>query len=153
MARQSMAEAFQGPPEAERNFAHGHTYAGSPLGCAVGMAVVDEIVDKGLDRRAGELGEYLAQKLESLKKFGIVREVRGRGLLRGVELVKDTATMEPFPELGQALKKTALEQGLLIRIDPTWFAVCPALIATEAQIDELCELVERSLQEALARVG
>lgn len=152
MARQDMAEAFAGAPEEERNFSHGHTYAGSPLGCAVGMAVIDEIVERGLDANAAKLGEYMAQKLEGLKKYGVVREVRGRGLLRGVELCQEGKPLEPFPQLGKALKKTALEQGLVMRVDPTWFALCPALTATEADIDELCALVEASLAAALKRV-
>ena len=153
MARQDMAEAFRGSPHEQRNFAHGHTYAGNPLGCAVGLAVIDEIVENDLTTRARELGDYLAQKLETLKQYGVVREVRGRGMLRGVELVKDVESMEPYPELGQALKKTALENGLVMRIDPNWFAVAPALIATRDDIDELADLVERSLSAALEEVA
>ena len=61
--------------------------------------------------------------------------------------------MEPFPELGNALKKTSLENGLIMRIDPSWFAVAPALVATDEQIDELCDLVEQSLKDALETVG
>ena len=152
MAREEMGEVFFGPVEEDVNFAHGHTYAGNPLACAVGMAVIDEIVEKGLAERAKELGEYLVSKLEALKKFGVVREVRGKGLIRGVELVRDTRTMEPFPELGKALKKTALENGLVMRIDPNWFAVAPALIVEKDDIDEMCDLVERSLMAALKRV-
>ena len=83
----------------------------------------------------------------------MVREVRGKGVLRGVELVKDTRNMQPFPELGKALKKTALENGLIMRVDPTWFAVCPPLIADEPDIDEMCGLIEKSLTDALALVG
>ena len=153
MAREDMAEAFRGSPDEELNFAHGHTYAGNPLGCAVGMAVIDEIVESGLMARALELGNYLAQKLEELKKYGVVREVRGRGLLRGVELVKDVKSMEPYPELGRALKKTALENGLIMRIDPNWFAVAPALVASREDIDELADLVDRSLRAALEKVA
>ncbi|MBT4502760.1 MAG: aspartate aminotransferase family protein [Gemmatimonadetes bacterium] len=153
MAREKMGEAFFGPVEAEVNFAHGHTYAGNPLACAVGMAVIDEIVEKGLAEKARELGDYMAGKLEELKKYGVIREVRGKGLIRGVELVRDTETMEPFPELGQALKKTALENGLVMRIDPNWFAVAPALISERGDIDEMCELVETSLKGALERVA
>ncbi|MDP6983794.1 MAG: aspartate aminotransferase family protein, partial [Candidatus Latescibacteria bacterium] len=90
--------------------------------------------------------------LETLKRHGVVREVRGKGLLKGVELVKDPASNEPYPELGLALKKTALANGLLLRVDPSWFAVGPALIIDEAGIDELCDLVDRSLVDALAVV-
>ncbi len=152
IAREDMAEAFKGDPAAGLNFAHGHTYAGSPVGCAAGLAVIDEIVEKKLAERAGEMGAYLAEKLEDLKKYGVVREVRGRGLIRGVEFVKDTNGLQPFPELGMALKKTALQNGLIIRVDPTWFAVVPALVISKDEIDEMCELIDRSLQQALARV-
>ena len=103
--------------------------------------------------QAREKGEYLAQKLEGLKKYGVVREVRGRGLIRGVELVRDTQQMEPFPELGNALKRTALENGLIIRVDPAWFAVVPALVITEEEIDELFDLIDLSLRGALDRVA
>jgi adenosylmethionine-8-amino-7-oxononanoate aminotransferase len=81
-----------------------------------------------------------------------VREVRGRGLLLGVELVEDAASNRPYPEgrkLGDALKKTALRNGLIMRIDPDWFAVSPPLIAGEADLDELGDLIEKSLREAM----
>jgi adenosylmethionine-8-amino-7-oxononanoate aminotransferase len=149
IARQDMADAFYGKPEDKIEFAHGHTFAGNPLACAAGIAVLDEIVENRLDQRAAKLGERLTARLEELKNFGVVREVRGRGLLRGVELVRDTETMEPFPELGKALKKTALKNGLIMRIDPSWFALAPALICTESDIDELGDRVEISLRDAL----
>ena len=152
VAREEMGEVFMGTADDEVNFAHGHTFANNPLGCAVGMAVIDEIVKKGLARKARELGNYLADKLEGLKQYGVVREVRGRGLFRGVELVRDTQSMEPFPELGQALKHTAYENGLIIRVDPSWFAVGPALIVEEEDIDEMCDLIEKSLVDALEQV-
>ena len=147
-----MAEAFTGPASAKKEFAHGHTFAGNPLACAAGIAVIDEIVEKSLVERAIVLGERLAGKLEKLKDLGVVREVRGKGLLRGVELVRNLETNEPFPELGIALKKHALANGLIMRIDPTWFAVAPALISTEDQIDELCDLVDKSIRDALEEV-
>jgi adenosylmethionine-8-amino-7-oxononanoate aminotransferase len=152
VAREDMGEAFLGPADADLQFAHGHTFAGNPLGAAVGIAVIDEILENDLTAKAVRLGNYLQAKLERLKRHGVVREVRGKGILRGVELVKDTRTMEPFPELGSMLKRTALKNGLIMRIDPTWFAVSPALIAEESDIDELCDLIETSLSEALAAV-
>ena len=60
--------------------------------------------------------------------------------------------MEPYPELGQALKRTTLQNGLILRIDPSWFAVAPALISTESDIDELGDLIEKSLVDALKQV-
>ena len=153
IAREDMAEAFWGTAADDVQFAHGHTFAGNPLACAVGIAVIDEIVEKQLDIRARRMGEYVRVRLEGLKKYGVVREVRGKGLLLGVELVKNTRTLEPFPELGLALKKTALKNGIILRIDPSWFAVSPALISTETQLDEMCGLIEKSFAEALAQVS
>ncbi len=152
IAREDMADAFWGRPEDQVQFAHGHTFAGNPLASAVGMAVIDEITENALDRQANGLGEYLAARLEGLKKYGVVREVRGKGILRGVELVRDTDSLEPFPELGTAMRRTALRNGLILRVDPTWFAVAQALIATEADLDEMCALIEKSLVEALEQV-
>ena len=66
-----------------------------------------------------------------------------------MEFVKDTKSMKPFPDLGKALKQTALKNGLIMRIDPNWFAVCPPLIAEESDIDQMCELIDKSFREAL----
>ena len=71
----------------------------------MGIAVIDEMVEKDLPAKAVRLGAYLGDRLRCLKKYGVVREVRGKGVLLGVEFVKDTRTMEPFPELGTALKR------------------------------------------------
>jgi adenosylmethionine-8-amino-7-oxononanoate aminotransferase len=150
--REDMAEAFVGAPEDNMHFAHGHTFAGNPLACAVGLAVINEIVEQRLDEKAACMGEYLRTRLEELKKYGVVREVRGRGILLGVEFVRDTSTMQPFPELGMALKKTALRNGIILRVDPTWFAVAPALIAERADIDEMYALIDQSVRDALAMV-
>jgi adenosylmethionine-8-amino-7-oxononanoate aminotransferase len=153
LARADLADAFRGDADAQRFFAHGHTFANHPLACAVGIAVVDEIRTAGLEARALEIGARLQTRLEQLARFGVVREVRGRGVIRGVELVRDTAGLQPFPELGSHLKRTAMEHGLVMRVDPTWFAVCPPLVASDDEIDEMCDLIDASLQAALDSVA
>ena len=150
IAREDLGDAFLGPVEDDLQFAHGHTFAGNPLASAVGIAVIDEILENNLAQKAQRLGGYLEAKLAKLQKYDVVREVRGKGILLGVELVRDTRSMAPFPELGNALKQTALENGLIMRIDPSWFAVAPALIAEESDLDEMCDLIEKSLLQALS---
>lgn len=155
LAREDLGEAFAGPAGSEVNFAHGHTFAGNPLAAAVGIAVIDEIVEKRLDARAAELGEYLVGRLERLRALGCIREIRGKGLLRGVEFAEDPAAGRPFPadrKLGKILKRVALEQGLILRVDPDWFAVAPPLIATEAEIDEIVDRIEQCLTLSLERM-
>ena len=153
IAREDMASAFWGRAEEAVHFAHGHTFAGNPLACAAGIAVIDEIVENQLDKRAQRLGKYLFNKLEALKQYGVIREIRGKGILSGVEFVKDSKTNAPFPELGKALKRTALKNGLIMRIDPNWFAVAPPLIAEEGDIDEMVTLIDKSLKDALETVA
>jgi adenosylmethionine-8-amino-7-oxononanoate aminotransferase len=144
IVREDMAEAFSGPVGSNVHFAHGHTFAGNPLASAVGIAVIEEILEQDLCAKAERLGEYLTARLGCLKKLGVVREIRGKGVLRGVELT--------YPNLGKALKKTALKNGIILRIDPSWFAVSPPLIAEEADIDEMCQLIEKSVTDALEMV-
>lgn len=152
VAREDLAGSFHGEQTDAKFFAHGHTFAGNPLASAVGIAVLDEIEEKNYCQKAARLGEYLRKRFEWLKEMGVVREVRGKGILLGVELVRDTHTMSPFPELGNAMKRSALRNGLILRTDPSWFAVAPPLIAEESDLDEMCDLIEKSLREALKEV-
>lgn len=153
VARESMGASFLGPVADGVNFAHGHTFAGNPLACAVGIAVLDEIEEQQLAPRAQILGDYLRRKLTQLTQYGVVREVRGKGLLLGVELQHPDKPGAPFPQLGMALKRTAVANGLIMRVDAEWFAVAPALIATEADLDELAERIEKSILDALDEVA
>lgn len=75
VAREDMASAFQGDGDTDRFFAHGHTYANSPLACAVGSAVIDALVEGKLPQRARAMGARLRSRLEGLKRHGVVREV------------------------------------------------------------------------------
>ena len=153
IAREDMAEAFWGAGSDDVQFAHGHTFAGNPLSAAVGIAVINEIIENRLDEKAVRMGERLKARLEGLRKYGVVREVRGKGVLLGVELVKDTRTLAPFPELGMALKKATLRNGLILRVDPSWFAVSPALVASDDELDEMCQLIEKSFATALEQAS
>jgi adenosylmethionine-8-amino-7-oxononanoate aminotransferase len=152
IAREDLGEPFLGPAAAGVQFAHGNTFAGNPLACAVGIAVIDEIVENRLDQKAQRLGEYLAGKLDGLRRHGVIRDIRGKGLLRGVEFGRDSRPLPAGKKLGAALKRKAIDNGLIMRIDPDWFAVAPAVIAEEKDIDELVGLIDRSLGQAIEEV-
>ena len=155
MAREDIADVFYGEAAEKVNFAHGHTFANFPLANAVAIETINVLEEEHYADRARMLHGRLLQRLEALKKYNVVREVRGKGILLGVELVEDATTNKPFPEgrkLGNALKQTAVQNGLIMRIDPDWFAIAPPLIITDEQVEEMCDLIEKSLIDAIKMV-
>jgi adenosylmethionine-8-amino-7-oxononanoate aminotransferase len=100
------------------------------------------------------MGERLRAGFESLRHHNIIGDVRGKGLLLGMEFVMDTATKERFdPPIGVDIGKRALANGLLTRFDPHWLAVGPPLIIDAEQVDQIVNLLDRSIGEALAARG
>ncbi len=142
-------------------FGHGFTYAGNPLACAAGLAVIEEIESKGLLENATSMGELLSSKLSGLMdQFPFIGDVRGKGLLLAFELVADRESMTPLPASLNAYEKLvnlAYERGLIIYsrrtrdgIEGDHFLVCPPMIVTPKQIDEIIEMLTASLED-LAR--
>ena len=134
-----MARAFWGDAEAGLEFSHGHTFGGNPLSCAAGIATVTQMIEEDIPARARRMGEYLAERLEGLRRFGVVGEVRGKGMLRGVELT------EP---IGKRIGKRAMELGLILRFDPDWFALAPPLIISREDLDLMLDILERAVESA-----
>jgi adenosylmethionine-8-amino-7-oxononanoate aminotransferase len=151
-----IADAFWGPAATNPGFVEGHTFEGNPISCAAGIAVLREVVERDLCGNARRMGERLRAGFEALaRKYGVIGDVRGKGLLQGVEFVKDTKTKEPFPaEVGFGLRvgRRALANGLLCRFDPNWLAFGPPLVVTSEQLDEMLAVLDRSLGEALETV-
>jgi len=149
-----VARAFWGAPEAGIEFSHGHTYGGNPLCAATALEVIAIMLEQDLPARARTMGAYLRQRLESLARFGIVGEVRGKGMLLGVELVKDPATRQAWPEnvrIGMQIGEECMARGLIIRFDPDWIALAPPLVTTKDEIDEMIWILEASIEAVLSR--
>ncbi|SCW77934.1 Adenosylmethionine-8-amino-7-oxononanoate aminotransferase [Ancylobacter rudongensis] len=138
-------------------FIHGHTYAGNPLACAAGLAVLEEIDRLGLIEAAERQGTALKTRLEELMaRFPFIGDVRGKGLLLAFELVADRESMAPLPPQLNAhlrLVDLAYEAGLIIYSRRTrggrigdHFMVCPPLIVTDEQIDEIMDKLGASLE-------
>ena len=103
---------------ADRRFMHAATYSGHPVCCAVGVRNIDIIENEGLVERAAAMGRRLLAGLEELRELPVVGDVRGLGMMCGVELVTDRATKAPALGLGTRLTREALARGLLPRIRP-----------------------------------
>jgi len=145
-------------------FIHGHTYAGNPLACAAGLAVIDEIERENLTENSALMGEKLAENLRSLmQKYSIIGDVRGKGLLAAFELMSDRATKAPLPKGLNAYNRLvdiAYEKGLIIYSRRTrgglagdHFLVCPPMITTEAQLGEITDLLDASLAAFTAEIS
>ena len=145
-------DVYQALANGSREFEHGHTWDGAPLPCAVGLAVLDVFEQEQVVERVRERGPSLRDELAAtLEDVALVRDVRGRGFLLGVELVdpRDADSFLPTDlHAAELVDDVAFEHGLLVTSshstadgfcgDQTVFA--PALTATD---DELREMVER----------
>jgi len=145
-------------------FGSGHTFAGSPVAAAVTCRVLDYLKEHKLVERCAEMGEYLAQKLEGLRAHPTVGDIRGRGLQRGVEFVKDKKTKEPLdPALHFSLQiqDEALLRGAHIESSSgcdrgqagDMILLGPPFTITRAQIDEIIDILDETLSVVEERAG
>jgi adenosylmethionine-8-amino-7-oxononanoate aminotransferase len=140
-------------------FVNAFTTAGNPVSCAAGIAVVDIIESENLVERSARLGEYLHRRAaEKLSHHPVVGDIRGRGLLMGVELVKDKATKEPFdPALlaGPRVHRLAMEKGCMVfptsgfhqGVKGDAIMAAPPYIITEKEIDTALDIIDDVLSD------
>jgi adenosylmethionine-8-amino-7-oxononanoate aminotransferase len=144
-------------------FDHLFTYAANPLAAAAACEVLDILVEERLVERAASLADGFFARGRRLLAHPIVGDVRGLGLLMGVELVRDRATKEPFPtgaKVAALVAGEALRRGLVIYpgsgtadgVSGDHFLICPPLTIEEAQLDLLFDLLDESLLAAEGRL-
>jgi len=148
-----MQSAFLGPAGAGLEFGDAHTFSGHPIAATAGLACIDEILDRDLLAAARTRGAQLEGRLRAMgERFGVAGEVRGKGLLWGVELVRDRATKEPFPpeaSIGHRIGEEAQRRGLICRHDVHWIAMAPPLITAPDELDAMCDILEESAAAVL----
>ena len=138
-----------------RGFLFYTTHVSDPLPAAVGLKVLEIVERDGLVARAATAGERLAARLRALQqRFACIGDVRGRGLLQGVEIVADRATRLPAPELGDAITRRCLDLGLSMNIVQLpgmggVFRIAPPLTATDAEIDLGVDILERAIEASI----
>jgi len=130
--------------------AHGSTYSGNALVCAAAYEVLT-LVESELAANAARVGNYLRQGLEELQgRYEQIGDVRGRGLMLGVEFIKSRATREPAHALSHEIMEAAFKRGLLLLTCGTsTIRFCPPLVITEAQVDEGLAIFEAALRASL----
>jgi 4-aminobutyrate--pyruvate transaminase len=132
-------------------FGHGYTATGHPVATAVALENLAIIEERKLVENAAAMGKVLQARLAKLASHPLVGEVRGVGLIAGVELVADKATKARFVEHGKVgayVFARAHHHGLIVRNIMDTLAFCPPLIITESQIEEMVQAFERTLDDA-----
>lgn len=148
--------------EGSGRFAHGFTFGGNPLAAAAGVAVIKYVLDHNLTEAAAVRGHSLLNKLKKLQtKYPSIGDVRGLGMMTGVEFVADRATKQPFePALGitDKIVSRALENGLMLYgaaqcvdgVNGDAIMIAPPLNITEEQVDEIVDLLDKTLSQVFS---
>jgi 4-aminobutyrate aminotransferase len=134
--------------------AHGNTFGGNPICCAAALATL-ELVEKEYAANAAEVGAHFMERLRELQsRHEAIGEVRGKGLMIGIELVTDRSTKEPARELCDAVLHRAFHNGLiLLSCGVSTVRFMPPLMITKDDVDEALTILEASLDEALEGSG
>jgi len=146
-----VADVLYADKSADAMFAHGFTWSGHPVGAAIAHANLDIMEQERLPENAARIGAYLIDRLRSkLAEHPLVGEIRGRGLLIGVELDGDRATRRPFAEphrVASLVSRACFEERLLVRggHGRVLAALAPPLIATVGDADEIVARLGRVL--------
>jgi len=137
----------------ERGFLFYTTHVSDPLPAAVGLRVLEVVERDGLVERARVAGERLARGLRALQdRHECIGDVRGRGLLLGVEIVKDRGTKEPAPVLGTAITRQCMSMGLSMNIVQlpgmgSVFRIAPPLNVGDDEIDMALDILDRAITQ------
>ena len=144
--------------ESKAEFSTGHTFSGNPLAAAGSNAVLDYLIEHQVVEQAEKMGKYFLEKLNELQKNSmLVDDIRGKGLLWGVEIVRDKNTHQFFPvenQISAKLVSICFENGLLVYpsagfIDGKWgdsILLSPPLVITREETNQLFDILEKSLQ-------
>ena len=138
-----------------KGFINVTSHISDPLPATVGLAMIDILINEKMAENAERQGKYLKRQLEELKfKYECIGDVRGKGLLLGVEIIKDSISKEPDIEFGQKISDNCLEMGLsmnIVRVKGMGgvFRIAPPLSISKDEIDLGIEIIDKSIQKSL----
>src|ERR1700761_1875000 len=134
-------------------FAHGFTYAGHPVSAAVALETLKIYEERDILAHVRQVGPHLQDKLQALSTHPLVGEARGVGLIGAVHIVADKASRAALPPaagIGPKIQQSAMDRGVLLRAAPDAVYLCPPLIITNAEIDEMIEGLSGALDDGYA---
>ena len=150
LATDRVYEGFLGTVQDKRTFFHGHSYTGNPLACAAALASLDLFESENILERIKPVIATLAEKLASIGELEHVGEVRQRGMMIGIELVRDRSTKTEYPYgecVGHRVCLAARKRGVLLRPLGNVVVLMPPLSLTSAEAGWLGDVVKESIDE------
>ena len=147
---------FQGlskPRPGGGEFAHGFTYSGHAVACAVALANIELMQRENLCERVRKTGPHFLKRLKTLGDLPIVGDVRGSHFMLCVELVQDRRSKEPFPEavaIEKRLDRETQARGMIVRLIGNMCVLSPALILSEREIDEMVAILKEAIEAVMA---
>ena len=131
-------------------FGHGYTYSGHPVACAVALKTLEIYEELNLFSHVEKIAPKFQERVNKIGTFEFVGEARGVGLIAALEIVKNKGTKEnfdPYGKVGKQIAEICQKNGLIVRAIGDAIALCPPLIITEEQVDEMFDILEASLTE------
>ncbi len=152
LASDEIFSAFLAPTHASRQFFHGHSYSGNALGCAAALANLEIFEKEDVLGRVARTSANLAKRLEELRPRACVGDIRQRGLIAGIELVRDRATRAPFDprdRIGHLVCSAMRKHGVILRPLADTVVVMPPLSVDEREIDAIVDALSACLHEVI----
>lgn len=137
----------------KNGFSQGHSHAADPLACKAGTASIDEILENNLMQRAVAIGRRWQDNMRALQqRFEVIGDIRGRGLLQGIELVLDRRSKAPATDLAADVYRYSLSHGLMFSVRGKFKNVLrfvPPFTTTDAQLDRATEILEEAIRSGM----
>ncbi len=149
LTTEEIFEGFLGPFESKKTFFHGHTYTGNPLACAAALASIELFGKDGTLQKMQPRVEQLSEGLQAIARMPHAGDVRQRGLMAGIELVRDKETKEPYDYAGRTGHGVILEarkRGVILRPLGDVVVIMPPLVISEGELEELLRVTQESIQ-------
>ena len=133
--------------------AHGNTYGGNPISCSAALATIEAIETEYLENTK-QVGEYAMSQAEKIfTEYDCVGDVRGKGLMIGIDFVKDQETREPATDLSESIVQSAFKRGLLLLgCGKSTIRIAPPLCVTIQEIDEAYQILESAISASLGEI-
>jgi len=151
-----VAEVVESVPPPQGMLLHGYTYSGHPVAAAAALACLDIVEREDLPGNARSVGSYLLERLQSLRSYSHVGDVRGKGLMAAIELVQDRKTKTPLAPnstIGNEISRIAGQHGALVRCVGSLIILSPPLISTRVHMDQLVGALDTAFSQIDQRVA